>query len=270
MTVDASPVFARAAKPPGRIELAAEYMALAQAHGGGPADVSCARFHIRRMCRDSLTSLGLGGHLDACSSLAQLSALVRRCQAEQSGGAVSAADADVIAGLGRWAECGKRNAARRTEYEGRLARKAKREGKPADFFTSVARIGPAHRCGRGAAAGHGRGGEAALVGRALRPALPRLARGGPLRARGGAAGLRLPARTWLPRRMRRRRRAARRPAGCWRRRRRHRRSVSSMSISSISDLCSPINAVAASGRRASVEQKTNELCAFDSVQSDGG
>jgi hypothetical protein len=33
MTVDASPVFARAAKPPGRIELAAEYMACAGARG---------------------------------------------------------------------------------------------------------------------------------------------------------------------------------------------------------------------------------------------
>ena len=122
--------------PPGRCELALEYLALAQEHAGGPSDVAVARFHVRRMCREALAACALGSQLEAATSLPQLAAIARRCAAHAAGAPASAADDAALAALGAAAARAKRNAARRAEFEGRMQRKAKREGKALDFYTS--------------------------------------------------------------------------------------------------------------------------------------
>jgi tRNA-dihydrouridine synthase 1 len=124
------------AAPPARAELALEYMQLAAAHAGGPSDAACARFHVRRMCREPLAACALGPHLDAAASLPAVAAVARRCAAHAAGAPPSAADDAALAALARAAACDKRNAAKRDEFVGRMARKAKREGKPPDFYSS--------------------------------------------------------------------------------------------------------------------------------------
>jgi tRNA-dihydrouridine synthase 1 len=131
---EASP--AQEAPPPGRCELALEYLALATEHAGGPSDVAVARFHVRRMCRDALAACALGPQLEAATSLQQLAAIARRCAAHAAGAPASAADDAALAALGAAAARAKRNAARRAEFKGRMQRKAKREGKPLDHYTS--------------------------------------------------------------------------------------------------------------------------------------
>jgi len=118
-------------EPPTRAALALEYLRLVDEHAGS-SDAACARFHVRRMLRAELAACALGPALDAASSLAHVGAVARRC----AGAELSAADAAALAELQLEAECGRRNAAARLEYEKRLQRKAKREGREADFYVA--------------------------------------------------------------------------------------------------------------------------------------
>jgi len=130
---------------PTRPQLALEYLALCEKHGvlsGGPSDVPCARFHVRRICRDALAETRLLPRLEAASSLAQLGAIVRACVAHAEGGVVALEDAEAIEALGWRAECERRNRDKRKEFEARMARKARREGKPDDTYFRAGRVPP--------------------------------------------------------------------------------------------------------------------------------
>jgi len=130
---------------PTRPQLALEYLALCEKHGvlsGGPSDVPCARFHVRRICRDALAETRLLPRLEAASSLAQLGAIVRACVAHAEGGVVALEDAEAIEALGWRAECERRNRDKRKEFEARMVRKARREGKPDDTYFRAGRVPP--------------------------------------------------------------------------------------------------------------------------------
>lgn len=117
--------------PPDKLALAAEYMHLAQEHGeGGPATMTSARFHVRRMCRDQLAERRLGPLLDAATDMAHIAAIVHACAGDAESHSHALAELSRIAA---WERC---NARRRAEFMGRMKRKARREGKPDDFYLS--------------------------------------------------------------------------------------------------------------------------------------
>lgn len=72
----------------------------------------------------------------------QIGAIVRHCCAHAEGKAVTPADVEIVEALGWAAACEKRNAQKRREFEQRMERKARREGKPDDAYTRSGRVPP--------------------------------------------------------------------------------------------------------------------------------
>ena len=115
--------------PPDRQLLALQYLHLAQSHGdGGPVTVATARFHVRRMCRDQLAERKLGPLLEAATTMAHIVAIVHACTGD------AGKHGSALAELAQAAACERRNAQKRTEFCGRMTRKARREGRPDDFY----------------------------------------------------------------------------------------------------------------------------------------
>jgi hypothetical protein len=90
------------------------------------------------MCRDALSELSLGPSLDAATALSHVLAVAGRCAAHERGDSSAPGDIDAaaLAELHGTLACGRRNAALRADYEKRLQRKAKREGKELQFYVS--------------------------------------------------------------------------------------------------------------------------------------
>jgi tRNA-dihydrouridine synthase 1 len=124
-----------------RPELALEYLRLASSHDGVP--LACMRFHVRRMCREAMAKAAADGApsyaplIEVADSPQQLATVARLCAALESGVAPSPADVESLEALRSQAACAKINAAKRAEFEARMRRKARREGKPDDEYITV-------------------------------------------------------------------------------------------------------------------------------------
>jgi hypothetical protein len=113
-----------------KLALAEEYLDLVQLH---PVKLKSVIFHIRRMCRDELTQYQLLEDCVAATTLDEVRRIVQQATAYQKNGnykqdAVKAKAAKDAYDRRKYEE-GKRKA-----YEERMTRKAKREGKPLDFY----------------------------------------------------------------------------------------------------------------------------------------
>ena len=122
---------------PSAVELAVEYLELADAHR---APLSFARFHVARLCRAPIGQFGLADMLADAADLRALRALVERCRAQLAGEIIES-PAEVKA---REAEAAWRKvcAAKRREFEERLQRKARREGRDDDHYLAKGRAPP--------------------------------------------------------------------------------------------------------------------------------
>ena len=122
--------------PPTRPALAAEYLALlAQAPKECAVPVHTARFHARRICRDELEELGLLELMRDAESVAEVDRLVRLCEGRMPQNSLereAVAEAAAAAAAEKARE--KRNATRRKEFEDRMKRRARREGKADDEY----------------------------------------------------------------------------------------------------------------------------------------
>jgi tRNA-dihydrouridine synthase 1 len=121
-----------------KLQLAKEYLALAAQH---PVTTKCLVFHIRRMCKDELLRYQL---LDDCLSALSVvdmeKVLDQAIQYQRDGGFVF--DAHKEKKTKEAAERKKREEGKRKEYEARMGRKAKREGKPLGFYIEQGAAAP--------------------------------------------------------------------------------------------------------------------------------
>jgi tRNA-dihydrouridine synthase len=126
--------------PVDKLQLAKEYLALAARH---PVKTKCLVFHIRRMCKDELIRYQL---LDDCLSatcVADMEKVVDEAIGYQKNGGF-VFDALKEKKAKEAAERKKREEGKRKEYEARMGRKAKREGKPLNFYIEQGAAAPAY------------------------------------------------------------------------------------------------------------------------------
>lgn len=118
---------------PSKVQLAKEYLELVELH---PATLKTVIFHLRRMCRDEFTKYEMMEDCLMAKTIEELKAIL--CKVEQyelQGG--FQLDLDKIAKAKEAVEKLKRQESRRKEFEKRMIRKAKREGKPLDYYLLV-------------------------------------------------------------------------------------------------------------------------------------
>jgi tRNA-dihydrouridine synthase 1 len=118
--------------PPSNVALALEYLDLARRHG--PVKIKTLVFHTRRILRNELTKYQL---MDDCvrgASLEAVAQVVAQVAAYESGQASFSFDQDKARREKEAAERRKREEGKRTAFEDRMKRKAKREGKDPLFY----------------------------------------------------------------------------------------------------------------------------------------
>lgn len=115
---------------PDRLSLAVEYLDLVALH---PVKHSSVVFHVRRICRDALTSFQLMGDLLKAQDLSQLRSIVLQCVAFQRDGNF-VFDPDKERREAEALALKKRQESLRKAYEERMVRKAKREGRSLDHY----------------------------------------------------------------------------------------------------------------------------------------
>lgn len=119
-----------------RLELAAEYLDLCVEHGN-PAGYRSVAFHVRRICAKALESYeALDALLDG-SGIDDARRVVSDCLAYETGAKSFVADPNASKRAAQREK--QRDAAKtnRRRFEERMARKAKREGKPLDFYLAT-------------------------------------------------------------------------------------------------------------------------------------
>ncbi|KAJ8613437.1 hypothetical protein CTAYLR_002320 [Chrysophaeum taylorii] len=117
------------------LELAREYLDIVAEHGN-PAGYRSIAFHVRRICLKALETYDAVDELLDGSDLADARRVVDRClDFEKRGDFVADPKAKKLAADRKK----KRELARnnRRRFEGRMARKAKREGKPLDYYLKL-------------------------------------------------------------------------------------------------------------------------------------
>jgi len=123
----------RPLKKPTKVQLATEYIDLVSKY---PATLKTVIFHIRRMCKEELTKYEL---LEECLSATTLSAvrhvIDKMVKYETEGG--FELDQEKIRKANEALARLKREEGKRKEFEARMTRKAKREGKPLDFYLKI-------------------------------------------------------------------------------------------------------------------------------------
>jgi tRNA-dihydrouridine synthase 1 len=118
---------------PSSLELASEYMKLVETY---PVSVKCCIFHLRRMCKREFEKYQLLEDCMLASSLETLKTVVSQAlEYESSGNFVP--DKNKTLKAKEIMERKKREEGKRKQYEERMIRKAKREGKSLDFFLKV-------------------------------------------------------------------------------------------------------------------------------------
>ena len=123
----------RTSKKPTKVQLASEYIDLVSKP---PATLKTVIFHIRRMCKEELTKYEL---LEECLSATTLTAVrhvvEKMVKYETVGG--FELDQEKIRKANEALARMKREEGKRKEFEARMTRKAKREGKPLDYYLKI-------------------------------------------------------------------------------------------------------------------------------------
>eukprot|EP00912_Choanoflagellata_sp_UC4_P002163 UC4_evm2s1370 len=96
--------------------------------------LDCVRFHVRRMLRDCLNDFQLMIRCRSAESRKELHDIILLCAEYKSGTRKFVFDEDLMKREKEDAELRKKNMDKRKEYEKRMMRKAKREGKPEKFY----------------------------------------------------------------------------------------------------------------------------------------
>jgi hypothetical protein len=113
-----------------KLALALEYLDLVALH---PVKLKSVIFHVRRMCRDELTQYQLLEDCVAAPSVEEVRRIVLQAQSYQTLGNYQQ-DAEKARAAREAYERRKYEEGKRKAYEERMVRKAKREGKPLDFY----------------------------------------------------------------------------------------------------------------------------------------
>jgi tRNA-dihydrouridine synthase 1 len=116
------------------IQLAYEYLDLVEEH---PIGMKTVLFHVRRICRDFLSKYLLLEDLMNATSVEQVRSIVTRIEAYESNPETFIADKEKERTMKEAIERRKQNESKRKEYEARMVRKAKREGKALDFYLKL-------------------------------------------------------------------------------------------------------------------------------------
>ena len=114
------------------LALALEYVELAGQHG--PVPMKCAIFHVRRMAKTQLTRYQLMQECCAAASLPALQQVVAQCLRYVRGERPFVYEPLKEQRAQRALETRRLEEGKRKAYEGRMQRKAKREGKPPGFY----------------------------------------------------------------------------------------------------------------------------------------
>jgi hypothetical protein len=118
---------------PDKLTLAVEYLDLVQKH---PVKMKSIIFHIRRILKDELTKYQLMEDCVQAKSLDEVRAVVNQAVGYRDRGDY-VYDPHKEKRAKEALERRKRDEGKRKEYEARMMRKAKREGKPSDFYLSI-------------------------------------------------------------------------------------------------------------------------------------
>jgi tRNA-dihydrouridine synthase 1 len=131
--LDNPALFAAAAKraAPAKLQLAREYLALVQQY---PTKLKTVVFHLRRMCLHDLTKFQLLEDLLVAKTLEEAEATMEKAFQFEKDPDTFAYDPDKLKKQKAALERKKHEEGKRKQYEGRMTRKAKREGKPLDFY----------------------------------------------------------------------------------------------------------------------------------------
>ena len=132
--------------PSSPLDLAEQYLELVRAHpppGGRDALMTHTIFHLRRLARALLTKYELLPSLMACTSLEAAADVVCRCRAYESGELTFEPGAEAERKVLEDGEArAAANSARRAEFVERMTAKARKDGKPDDFYLRVGREPP--------------------------------------------------------------------------------------------------------------------------------
>ncbi len=115
-----------------RLDLATEYLDLVKLY---PVPMKCLVFHIRRMARDQLNAYQMMEECVSCKTPEEVRAVVDKCIAFRDTGNY---EFDPMKEIRQKKELERRKLeeGKRKRYEERMSRKAKREGKDANFYLS--------------------------------------------------------------------------------------------------------------------------------------
>lgn len=116
-----------------KLALGAEYLDLVAKH---PVKLKSVIFHVRRICRDALTQYQLLEDCVAATSVDEVRRIVLQAQHWQTHGNYQQDAAKARAAKEAF-ERRKYEEGKRKAYEERMMRKAKREGKPLDFYLNL-------------------------------------------------------------------------------------------------------------------------------------
>lgn len=118
---------------PDKLDLALEYLDLVDQY---PIDapLSTVIFHSRRMCRDYLADYQLLTAIEGCSGITDVRRMLEKCRAYRDGTEFFEYDVQREQMMKEELARKKLERENRKKYEARMERKAKREGKPLDYY----------------------------------------------------------------------------------------------------------------------------------------
>jgi len=126
------------ASKPSRLSLAMEYLDLADRH---PVKLSSLIFHVRRMCRDELAAYQMSTELASASDLVSVRNVVLQLHDYKTSGSY-VFDPEKEKKMAEAVARKKREERKRKDFEARMTRKAKREGKDPQFYLMGSNVTP--------------------------------------------------------------------------------------------------------------------------------
>lgn len=118
------------------------YLDLCQTYPSAP--LSTQVFHVRRMCKQVLDQYQLLSECCAARDTVTLRSILTQCAAYRQGTVPFVHNPEKDKADQEAAARRKQEVAKRKAYDGRMTRKAKREGKPLDFYLKQGRDPPTH------------------------------------------------------------------------------------------------------------------------------
>lgn len=119
---------------PTTIQLAYEYLDMVEKY---PIGMKSVVFHIRRICREALSKYLLLEDLMNTASIDEVRVILRRIEGYDTNPSSFTADKEKEKAMNEAVERRKQNESKRKEYEARMVRKAKREGKALDYYLKL-------------------------------------------------------------------------------------------------------------------------------------